>query len=121
MAKNIDKISGVDRPETYAYAVVIIERKAIDILRKNSHTISTDFSEWEPGIKIPLPIDSGVSDALAQLKPRYRELVLLHCAYGYKTDELAEMFDMKADTVRKMIWRAKTALRKMLEGEGAVT
>ena len=120
MAKNIEKISGVDRPETHAYAVVIVERKAIDILRKNSRTVNTDFSEWEPGIEIPLPIDSAVSDALAQLKPRYRELVLMHYAYGYKTDELAEMFDMKADTVRKTIWRGKTILREALRKEGVM-
>ena len=120
MAKNIEKISGVDCPKTYAYAVIIVERKAIDILRKNSHTVGTDFIEWEPGIEIPLPGDGALADALAQLKPSYREMILLHCAYGYKTDELAEMFDMKVDTVRKLIWRGKNILKKTLEKEGVI-
>lgn len=57
-------------------------------------------------------------DAIAKLNPRYREVILLHYAYGYKTSELADMLDMKQDSVRRLLWRAKEALRKNLEEGG---
>lgn len=118
IAKNIKKITEVDCPKTYGYIVTIIERKSIDSLRANKHIISTDFEENEPGIEIQPPGEGGLADAIAKLRPRYREVILLHYAYGYKTNELAEMMDMKQDSVRRLLWRAKEALRKQLEEGG---
>ena len=89
IAKNIKKITEVDCPKTYGYIVTIIERKSIDSLRANKHIVSTDFEESEPGIEIPPPGEGGLADAIAKLNPRYREVILLHYAYGYKTSELA--------------------------------
>ena len=94
-------------------------RKAIDIQRKNSRSISTAFEDWELGIEIPLPGDGGLQDAITQLKPGYREVILLHFAYGYKTNEIAEMLEMKQDAVRKKIWRAKKMLEEKLKEGGA--
>ena len=118
IAKNIKKITEVDCPKTYGYIVTIIERKSIDSLRANKHIVSTDFEESEPGIEIPPPGEGGLADAIAKLNPRYREVILLHYAYGYKTSELADMLDMKQDSVRRLLWRANEALRKNLEEGG---
>lgn len=118
IAKNIKKIEKVECPKTYGYIVTIIERKSIDSLRANKKIINIDFQESEPGIEIPLPEEVGLADAIAKLRPRYREVILLYYAYGYKTNELADMLDMKPDSVRRLLWRAKEALRKSLEEEG---
>lgn len=118
IAKHIEKIAAVDSPKTYGYIVTIIERKSIDGLRAKKHIVSIDFEDSEPGIEIPLPGDGGLADAIAKLKPSYREAILLHYAYGYRTNELARMLGMKPDAVRKLLWRAKVALRKKLEEEG---
>lgn len=118
IAKNIKKITEVNCPKTYGYIVTIIERKSIDILRANKHIVSTDFEESEPGIEIPPPGEGGLADAIAKLNPRYREVILLHYAYGYKTNELANMLDIKQDSVRRLLWRAKEALKKQLEEGG---
>ena len=108
----------VDCPKTRGYIVIITERKAIDIQRKNSRSISTAFEDWELGIEISLPGDGGLQDAITQLKPSYREVILLHFAYGYKTNEIAEMLEMKQDAVRKKIWRAKKMLEEKLKEGG---
>ena len=118
IAKNIEKISSVDCPKTRGYIVIITERKAIDIQRKNSRSISTAFEDWELGIEISLPGDGGLQDAITQLKPSYREVILLHFAYGYKTNEIAEMLEMKQDADRKKIWRAKKMLEEKLKEGG---
>lgn len=120
IAKNIKKITEVDCPKTYGYIVITVERKSIDSLRANKHIISTDFEESEPGIEIPPPGEGGLADAIARLIPRYREVILLYYAYGYKTNELADMLGIKQDSVRRLLWRAKEALRKNLE-EGGIS
>lgn len=121
IAKNIIKIKKVDCPETYGYIVTTIERKSIDTLRANKRVISLNFDEFEPGIEIQPPSEDDLAGALAKLQPSYREAILLRYAYGYKTSELADMLEMKPDTVRKLLWRAKEALKKNLEeGGGSV-
>lgn len=68
-----------------------IERKSSDVLRAKKHTISTDFEASDPGIEMPQHGGGGLADAIAKLKPSYREAILLHYAYGYKINELARM------------------------------
>ena len=117
--KNFNKISVIDCPETRAFVVIIVERKALDILRSRQKTVPLE--EMERGVEIPLPGDSGLADALAKLPARYRQVLLLRFAYGYTTRELAKEFGMNQGSVQKLIWRAKEALEKLYEEGGAET
>lgn len=111
--QNLHKISGIDCPETRAFVVIIVERKALDILRARQKTVPLE--EMEHGVEIPLPGDSGLADALAKLPARYRQVLLLRFSYGYTTRELAKEFGMTQSTVQKLVWRAKEALEKLYE------
>ena len=111
--KNFNKISAIDCPETRAFVVIIVERKALDILRTRQKTVPLE--EMEHGVEIPLPGDNGLADALAKLPARYRQVLLLRFAYGYTTRELAKEFGMTQSTVQKLVWRAKEALEKLYE------
>ena len=115
--KNFNKISTIDCPETRAFVVIIVERKALDILRARQKTVPLE--EMEHGVEIPLPGDNGLADALAKLPARYRQVLLLRFAYGYTTRELAKEFGMTQSTVQKLVWRAKEALEKLYEKGGA--
>lgn len=117
---NIKKLSKMKRIERRAYLVVITENKAIDIIRSNSRIIYTDVNETLYGIEIPAPGDGGLADAMAQLPARYREILLLRYHSGFKTRELAQMLELSQSTVQKLIWRARQALRCILEGDGDV-
>lgn len=114
--KNFDKISCIDCPETRAFVVIIVERKALDILRIRQKTVPLE--EMERGVEIPLPGDSSLTDALEKLPARYRQVLLLRFAYGYSTRELAKEFGMTQGAVQKLIWRAKEALEKLYEEGG---
>lgn len=114
---NLDKISEVDCPQTRAYIVIIVERKAIDLLRSRKKAVSFDDEEAELGVDVPLPGDSPLADALAKLPPRYREVLLLRFDNGYSTREIAALLGMEHGTVQKLVWRAKDALEKRLEGD----
>ncbi len=115
--ENLKKISEVECPQTRSYVVIIVERKAIDIIRTNSKIVSIDFEDTFPGIPIPLPGDSDLADAMAKLPARYREVLLLHYDNGFNTKEIAKLFNMKRGSVQKLLWRAKNSLRKQMEKE----
>jgi RNA polymerase sigma-70 factor (ECF subfamily) len=101
--ENLDKISNVECPKTQSYIVIIVERKAIDIIRTNTKIVNINFDETIGGIEIPLPGDNGVADAMAKLPARYREVLLLRYDNGYTTKELAKILDMKKDSVQKLL------------------
>lgn len=115
--KNLRKIFDVECPQTRSYVVIIAERKAVDILRARSKVTHIDGEEALGGIEIPLPGDGGLADAMAKLPPRYREVLLLRYDNGYSTREIAQILNMKRESVQKLLWRAKNALQKLLEQE----
>lgn len=116
--KHLDKISDIHCPKTRAYVVIIVERKALDILRTKQRIVPTEPEELYRDSEPPLPGDNGLADAMAKLPFRYREALLLRYAYGYSTKELARHMNMNQDSVQKLIWRAKEALRKNYEEGG---
>lgn len=118
IAQNIDGISDVDCPETKSFVVVIVERKAIDMLRKHNRYTNLEYLDELTGIEIPPPGDGGLADAMAKLKPNYRAALLLYYVNGYTTREIGKMLDIKQDSARKLISRAKEALLEILEEEG---
>lgn len=115
LIKNADKISSVMCPKTRSYVVITVERKALDIIRTNSKYAAEYVEEWN-GLDVPMPGDSGLADAMAQLPSNYREALLLRFDCGFSTKEMAEILGMKQGSVQKLIWRAKEALAKHLEG-----
>ena len=115
--RNMQKISDVECPETRSYVVIITERKAIDILRARQRFSALELNEDVCGLEIPLPGDGGLADAMARLPARYREALLLRYDNGYSTKEIAQILNMKRDSVQKLLWRAKNALQKGLEQE----
>ena len=114
--KNLDKISAVDCLKTKSYVVIITEHKALDLLRTRKKTLPRDFEEEPLGITIPPPGEDDLAAALTKLPARYRELLLLHYHHGYSRKELAQMLEMSYAAVQQLLWRAKDALRKQLEG-----
>jgi len=116
--KNISKISEIDCPKTRGYLVIIVERKSIDILRDRKKLAEQTLDETIHGISYPLPGDHGIQDAIARLPARYREVLLLRYAQGYETREVAELLDLSYETCRKLLYRAKNALKQQLEKDG---
>ena len=57
----------------------------------------------------------SLKQALAQLSPEEREIVILHYAQGYTSKEIAEILDMNDSTVRSKIMRSGEKMRKFLQ------
>lgn len=113
--ENFEKLPEVESPKTQAYVVTVTERKAIDILRAEKTYVETEMDQLSR--EVPLPCESGLEDAIARLPSRYRKVMLLRYQQGYDTKELARMMDMKQESVEKLLWRAKTRLKQIMEEE----
>ena len=115
LAENFSKIKAIECPQTRAFVVIIVERKAIDILRRRSRQVEVGMNEAVHGIDIPLPGDNGLADAMASLPAHAREILLLRYYNGYTTTELADFFGVSYAAMKKQLTRAKSALKKRME------
>lgn len=116
--KNFKKISSVNCPQTRAYVVITVERKALDLIR-GGRKYAAEYVDELNGLDSPPPGDGGLADAMAGLPARYREVLLLRYDCGYTTRELADVLETSQANVQKLIWRAREALAARLErGEG---
>jgi len=117
IAKHIKTVRCENENELKAFVALIVERKAYDMIDKNKKYVPMDIDDTTYGYEIPLPGDSGLGDALAKLPARYREVILLRYAKGYTTKEIAKLFDIKQDSVQKLLKRAKEKLAEQLNEE----
>lgn len=56
--------------------------------------------------------ESGISELLLSLPPKYKEVVYLHYYEGYQTSEIAGMLHCSASTVRNQLSRARKLLKR---------
>lgn len=116
--KNIDKFSDVESPKTRSLIVLIVERKAIDILRKKQRENLLEINEDILGIEMTAPGDHGLADAMTRLPAHYREILLMRYDNGLTTREIAKLLDITESGVRKLLGRAKRVLQDELQKEG---
>lgn len=116
--KNFDKFSDVGSPKTRSLIVLIVERKAIDILRKKHKENLAEINEDILGIEVPAPGDLGVADAIVRLSANHREVLLMRFDIGLTNREIAKLLDITESGVRKLLGRAKRELRSELQKDG---
>ena len=110
----MDKLGDIDSPSTKAYVALTAKHRAIDLYRSRPHCEPLDVSNMKAAQVHPERL--GVMEAISQLPPRDRDVLLLRFWAGYTTEEIAGMLHMKKDAVQKAIWRAKKKLAATLAG-----
>ena len=118
LAERFTRLERLSPTELEAYLVVVVERKAIDILRRQARQSGVPFDENIP-LVTPAPCGSPLADAMGRLPPRYREALLLRYGYGYSTRETASLLGLSVAAAQKALQRAKRALQAELEQEEA--
>ena len=116
--ENLHKIGEIDCPQTRSFLVIIVERKAIDLLRKRRPTLS--LNEEIAGLPFEAPVDNPLARGMGALPAHYRQVLLLRYDNGYSSREIAAMLGMSLAAVRKQLTRGKQLLRQILEKEGVV-
>ena len=115
---NLEKVGPVSDGRTRSFLSIITEHKAIDLVRKRRPVYELSAAEYELAGNLP---DDGdeLLQAMAKLPKRYQDILLLRYDNGYSVRELAKMLDMSYGAARKLLWRAKEALREILSKEVA--
>jgi RNA polymerase sigma-70 factor (sigma-E family) len=109
------KVSRSGNPESYCRAILL--RVFLDHQRRQSSTEVTtaEFPEsarWQ-GSELRLTL----LDALDQLPPRDRAIVVLRYWEDQTIEATASMLDLSAETVKKQSSRSLTRLRNLLQDE----
>lgn len=117
VAKNISKISFENLNKTRGLMVVIVERKALNILKANSRQRAQAYDEEYCGSYMEKP-EGELGAAMLRLKPQHREVLYLKFYCGYSGAETAQILDMSEGMARYTIMQAKQALREELAKEG---
>ena len=63
------------------------------------------------------PDESGLGQALAQLRPKYRSVVHLFYYEDYSIKQIAELEALTESHVRTLLTRARAQLKELLKGE----
>jgi RNA polymerase sigma-70 factor (ECF subfamily) len=59
-------------------------------------------------------LGSLIEQAIGELRPEYRNVVLLRHVEGYSYDEIAEILDLPLGTVKTYLHRARGELKSLL-------
>ena len=129
-------IATFDRSRQFSsWLFKIAHNTAIDHLRKNrppTVPLETDDSEWlDPLAVLAAPesqspeartrgrdLAEALQDALMELRPDYREAVLLRFQQGLRYEEIADILDLPLGTVKTHLHRARKQMATTLRDGG---
>ena len=116
--KNLDKINKIDCQKTKSFLVIIVERTAIDLYRKNQKKnqkmqemdefeTSPFFCKHESGYG-----ESEMMEVFHKIPKLYAEVLILRYVNELGVSEIAELLNIKQNTVSKRIARGIAIIRK---------
>ncbi len=122
--KYLHKINEKNCPQTRHFLVIIIRNIALDIAKKELLIYASDAGELPDiadkdevlDIVIARETAAELQAAIESLKPIYRDVYILRGARGYSVAEIAQMRNIKEETAKKRLARAKKMIAEKMEG-----
>lgn len=126
IAKNIDKIQGLDEHEQFSYLYKIAQNSAIDLARKRKRNVKELDNSIEENLYEEIPdntfIESleikdnydSVITAIKELDEIYRIVIHFHFINGYSASEISKLLGIKVSTVKQRLVRGKKILLQKL-------
>lgn len=114
-ARHWARVSGLDSPPAW------IRHVALNLLR-NERRIERRRSEIRAALQPRSAASSHeataeLADVVHRLSPQRRLALSLHYVSGYSIDEIAELLDIRAGTVKRYLHEARLQLREMMRDE----
>lgn len=119
--KHLDKINKIDGQETKSFIVIIVERTAINLYRKNKRrvdkVVSMDEFEDSPFFATKDKDLEHVElyEAMRNLPKSYSNVLVLYYINGLSSKEIAEIMTISEDAVNKRLSRARKKLGEELK------
>jgi len=122
-------LSSANPPQEEAHRKNYLFRIATNLLRDHWRAVQRHGPTGVEATDIPsedhavanVPLRSDLGRALAQLKPRERQLLWLAYAEGASHKEIAKASGMKTASVRPLLFRARKKLVALIGGSGRDT
>ena len=118
LAEQVERLPDGPGQRMRNLAVTVAERKAIDLWRRRQRHPQVDLDEVPLSYSQPLPSDGTLADAMANLPPRDREVLVLKYYNGYSAREIAGFLSATPDAVTQTLHRARKKLAEILDERG---
>jgi len=115
--KNISKFFSFSCNENASYLVIIVRGIALNMLNRQQRLTELDEDlpsddDIEAAAEIRLSFEDVLKN-VDKLSPALKNVATLYYAHRLSESEIAEMLDMKINTVRVSLMRARAVLRQM--------
>lgn len=118
---HLEKINKIDCHETRSFIVIVTERAAIDLYRKNKKRVhryvsladyesSPFFSTRDKALE-----NVELYETMRNLPKQYSEVLILHYVNGLTGKEIADLLEMKESAVMQRLSRARKKLREEMK------
>lgn len=118
--KGLMKTTSLKNPAFFkTWMTTIIVSLETDCLKKNSNVIYLEESELASlsNPKLNLEMKMNLYDAIDQLKPDYKSLIILRYFNDFGIEEISQIMKMPSNTIKSYLYRAKQQLRQLLKEE----
>ena len=109
--KSIDRLEEIAYLKTWFYRIIV--NTSIDFIRKHQRVMVME--DQALGIHLPQLADEmtdmDLQDAVNQLPPKYKTLIILRFFEDLKIEEIAAITDQNINTVKTRLYRALKKLR----------
>jgi RNA polymerase sigma-70 factor (ECF subfamily) len=124
--EQLDRYQVQEGSRFQAWLAVVARRTALDFLRRERRamqTVSLDSDAGQAaleetvdrGATLDREVLASIQDVLTQLSERERQMVLMHYMAGQSYAEIAQATGTSPNTVRTLLARARSKIRKTLE------
>lgn len=120
LAKHIAKVNIADSPEAGGFVMTILTNTAIDAYRKRKRE-QKKLADWKEAEEVAVVPNmdqwqgSALGEAILNLAPDYRQVILWKYAYGLSNGEIAELTGFTIAKIEKLLSRGKKKLNQLLE------
>lgn len=112
-----EKLDSLRQPQYFrTWMVRILIRKCQDILRRRGRSVPLEEAA-EVGYHDPGPGRVEFLSLLDSLDEKYRTVLLLYYGEGFTTREIAQAMDLKEDTVKTCLKRARAGFKLAYQAE----
>lgn len=117
ITKGFEKLHTL-RKDAYAktWLIRILIHECYRIAEKREREASYE-EKWESRVSQKADY-SGLYEALLQLAPEFRVVVVLYYVEGFSVEEISNMLDIPHGTVKSRLYRGREKLRELLTEEG---
>ncbi len=122
--KMISKIHSVQQGTTLkSWLFSVARNEVLMVLRRNKivpmEPLDDEMEAYDPATPLSVSMDSElrekISNAIAQLKPAYREAYLLRETEGMSYEEIASVTGTTVSAVKTKLFKSRVALHDMLK------